>query len=127
MRLLLDAHIPPAVARALQRDGIDAVALRDWLDGAFRTAADDDLLAGALEDRRVLVSFDCRTLPPLLRELAETGQHHGGVILVDERTLRPNDVGGLQRALRQLVEQSCAADWQDVAVFLRAGGERAGG
>lgn len=127
MRLLLDAHVSPAVARALQLDGIDAVALRDWLDGAFRAAADDDLLAAALEDGRVLVSFDCRTLPPLLRELAETGQHHAGVILVDERTLRPNDIGELQRALRRLIECSGAADWQDVAVFLRSGREGAGG
>src|SRR5215208_1975690 len=98
MRLLLDAHVSPAVARDLQRASIDAVAVRDWLEGNYRSASDDQLLAAAAVDGRVLVTYDCRTMPPLLKEWAEIRQEHAGVILVDEKTVRSNDVGGLVRA-----------------------------
>ena len=120
MRLLLDAHISPAVARALQGHGIDVVVLRDWLGGGFRSASDDQLLITAASDRCVLVSYDCQTLPPLLRDWSETGRHHAGVILVDEKTVRPNDIGGLLRALRALFAQTGDEDWRDRVVFLRS-------
>ena len=73
MRLLLDAHVSPAIARDLQREDVDAIAVRDWLDGEYRSAPDDQLLAAAGADGRVLVTYDCRTIPPLLKEWAETG------------------------------------------------------
>lgn len=120
MRLLLDAHISPAVARSLQHEGFDAVAVRDWLEGIHRSAPDDQLLAAAAVDDRVLVTFDRRTIPPLLKEWAETGHHHAGVILVDEKTVRPNDVGGLVRALRRLIDAAGAESWHDRVVYLRA-------
>jgi len=119
MRLLLDSHLPAALARQLQRHGIDVVALADWMDGSQRTASDDHLLSLAYTDQRVLVTCDCQTIPPLLKDWAQMGQHHGGVILVDQHTLRANDIGGLFRALRKLVEQSGEEDWQDQVVFLR--------
>lgn len=119
MRLLLDAHIAPVVALRLRNEGIDAVTVRDWLDGNYRTAPDEQLLSAAAADARVLVSYDCRTIPPLLKEWAETGRHHAGVVLVDEKTVRQKDVGGLLRALRRLVAQSGTENWNDRVVFLR--------
>ncbi len=121
MRLLLDAHVSPTIERALQQDSVDAVAVRDWLDGSYRSAPDDQLLSTALTDRRVLVTYDCRTIPPLLKEWAETGRHHAGVILVDEKTLRPDDIGGLLRAVRALLVQSEGQDWHGRVVFLQRG------
>ena len=109
-----------AVARQLRVDGIDAVALGTWQGGAYRSAADDQLLTVALSDSRVLVTFDCRTIPPLLREWAETGLHHAGVILIDEKTLRQSDIGGQVRALRALVDQHGSEEWRDRVVFLEA-------
>lgn len=120
MRLLLDAHVSPAVARGLQSGGVDAVAVRDWQGGAFRSAPDDRLLEAAALEGRVLVSYDCRTLPPLLKEWAESGQHHGGVILVDEKTVRPNDVGGLIRALHVLAAANDELEWEDRVLFVQA-------
>lgn len=122
MRLLLDAHLSPAVAEALRRGGFDAVAIRDWLDGNYRSAADDQLLEMALSDERVLVTYDLQTIPPLLKEWAETGQRHGGVVLIDERTVRPNDFGGLVRALQALMASCGAQDWQDRVAFLGSSG-----
>ena len=121
MRLLLDEQLSPAIATGLRRRGVDAVALRDWSGPAGLGASDNNLLAAAFAGERVVVSYDRRTLEPLLRAWAEGGQHHGGVVLVDDRTLRPNDVGGLVRALRALEPAEGARDWQDRVVYLRRG------
>jgi hypothetical protein len=120
MRLLLDAHISPTVAPRLRHDGIDTLSLRDWLDGRCRDASDEVILTEALADERVLVTFDLRTIPRLLKEWAESGQQHAGIILVDERTVRQQDVGGLRRGLRRLVEQESGVTWIDRVVYLQA-------
>jgi predicted nuclease of predicted toxin-antitoxin system len=120
MRLLLDAHISPAVARGLQHDRIDALALRDWLEGNYLDASDEVILAAAFADERILVTFDLRTIPRLLKEWAESGQQHAGIILIDERTIRQQDVGGLRRALRRLVEQDNGVAWINRVVYLQS-------
>jgi predicted nuclease of predicted toxin-antitoxin system len=119
MRLLFDAHVPLAVARRLHDEGYDVVGLSEWLGGNYRTAADEHILAAAAADTRVLVTFDVRTIPQLLKEWAETGQSHSGVILVDRKTLYPSDVGGIVRSLRAFAAESFAEQWQDRVEFLR--------
>jgi predicted nuclease of predicted toxin-antitoxin system len=118
MRLLLDSHVATALAEQLRRHGVDAVALPEWSGGSYTAARDDDLLRVAHADGRVLVTFDRQTIPPLLMDFAETGEHHGGVILVSSRAYRANDVGGLLRALLELVGRRGGEDWEDVAVYL---------
>lgn len=118
MRLLLEAHVPPAVARPLRAAGVDVVTLQEWLGGDYRHAPDQEILAAAVLENRVLVTFDLQTIPLLLTEWAETRQHHAGVILVDEKTIRPGDVGGMLRALRRLVAEAGDEDWQDQVRFL---------
>ena len=119
MRLLLDAHVPPAVARALTDDGIDIQTLQTWLGGEHRDTSDDQILTAAHTDARTLVTFDCRTIPELLKVWAETGRQHSGIILIDDRTIKQSDVGGLVRALRQHIQESGDAPWLDRVVFLR--------
>jgi hypothetical protein len=120
MRLLLDVHVAPAIARALQQDGIDVLAVRDWQGGLYRDASDTLILTAALADGRTLVTYDCRTIPTLLKEWAETGRQHGGVVLVDERTIKQADVGGLVRALRALVALHGGEVWLDRVVYLQS-------
>lgn len=124
MRLLLDAHLTPNLARHLSEGGIDAVAIKDWLDRGYRSASDELILSAAFTDERVLVTYDCRTIPSILKEWAESDRHHAGVILVDEKTLQPVDLGGLVRAIRALVSQCGADSWQDRVIFLRAAGRQ---
>ncbi len=118
MKLLTDSHIPAAVAKQLRRRGIDALALPEWMDGSLRNAPDELVLSSAHLEKRVLITYDCRTIPPLLKTLAETGQHHGGVILIDERTLRFNNVGGLVSALLLVCSEEESDDWEDRVAFL---------
>ena len=48
---------------------------------------DSACLLEAAEQRLTLVTYDRRTLPPLLKIRAEEGLEHGGVIFVDEKTI----------------------------------------
>ena len=118
MRFLLDEHISPAVAEALSKLGVDAVALTRWHSGQYREEADDVLLTVAAAEARVLVTYDQRTIPPLLRAWGELGRSHGGAVLVDHRTIPPNDIGGLVRALGELDRGLGRLDWTSRTVFL---------
>lgn len=118
MKLLLDEHISPAVARGLVGAVITAEALRDWQAGAYLEADDDVILSAAHAAGWTLVTYDRRTITLLLKTWAEQGLAHGGVIFVDERTLAQNDIGGQIRALQRLVAQLGDVDWEQRVVFL---------
>ena len=66
-----------------------------------------------------LVTYDRRTIPPLLKAWAEEGRKHGGVIFVDEKTISPSDPGGLARSLTTLSRKTAKWDWTDRVCFLR--------
>jgi hypothetical protein len=118
VRLLLDAHIGRAVAEQLRRRGVDVEPLARWRGGALRAADDEAVLLEAAREERVLVSYDCRTVPERLRRWANEGRSHAGVVMVDERTIRPEDAGGLVRALLGLVQDHGDQDWRDRVVYL---------
>ena len=118
MRLLLDVHLPSAVAVQLRRFGIEAESLPNWMSGAYREALDHQILMAARADLRVFVTYDSHTFPDLLRALAAEGANHTGVVLVNGRTIRQDDVGGLVRALRRLVEEQGTEDWTDRVIHL---------
>jgi len=122
MRFLLDSHLPAVLAARLEAGEMDAESLAGWQGGAYVDASDEELLSAAAVDGRVLVTHDCHTIPLLLKEWAEMGRAQGGVVLVDERTLRPSDVGGLLAALMELARRLGDADWRDRAVYLRRQG-----
>ncbi len=124
MKLLLDEHIAPAVARGLSDVGaagdanLVVAALREWQGGAYLEASDALILQAALVEGWTLVTYDLRTIPLLLREWGEQGIAHGGVILVDERAIAQNDIGGLIRALARLAATLGDARWQNRIVYL---------
>ena len=84
-------HISPAVASGLRRRSrtLEVSALAEWEGGGFLGLADAVCLHHAAAHGWTLVTYDRRTIPPLLRSWAEAGQHHGGVIFVDEKTIPP--------------------------------------
>ena len=121
LRLLLDEHISPDVARGVRRTGrkITVHALAGWDDGGFLGLDDNAILREAAARGLTLVTYDRRTIPPLLKAWAEAGLKHGGVIFVDEKTISPADIGALVRALRELVHEAGDWDWRDRICFLR--------
>jgi hypothetical protein len=58
----------------------------------------------------------------LFKIWAEEGRKHGGVIFVDERTISPADIGGLDRALTRLLKETGKWNWSDRVYCLRRHG-----
>ena len=119
--LLLDEHISRDVAIGLKRRARALVVhcLAEWENGAFLGKDDSACLLAAAEQGLTLVTYDRRTIPPLLKTWAEEGRQHGGVIFVDEKTISPANVGGLVRALVQLAKETGEWTWADRIYFLR--------
>lgn len=120
LRLLLDEHISPAVAAGIRRRRPEVVvfALADWERGEYLGAQDAACLQEAASRRLTFVTYDRRTIPPVLKQWAEEGRSHAGVIFVDVKTISPADVGGLVRSLVELAEESRNWDWADRVCYL---------
>lgn len=83
MRLLLDVHHSRHAAQRLRIEGHDVVAAAD--DQTLRDAEDDELLALATLDERVVVTENVKDFDRLVREWAVSGRHHAGVIFTSPR------------------------------------------
>jgi nucleoside-diphosphate-sugar epimerase len=81
VRLLLDAHISGRhVGRRLVQKGHDVLAL----DGSasYEGLSDEEVLALASDERRILLTRNVDDFSALLREWAAESRSHAGVILV---------------------------------------------
>jgi hypothetical protein len=121
VKLLLDEHISPDVAAGMRRLDRKVVVrgMVEWEDGSFLGQEDSACLQEAAVQRLTLVTYDRRTIPPLLKDWAEEGRQHAGVIFVDEKTISPADIGGLVQSLGILVKEARNWDWTDRVCFLR--------
>jgi hypothetical protein len=84
----------------------------------FSVEEDSVCMREAAAQGLTLVTYDRRTIPPLLKIWAEQGRQHAGVIFVDEKTISAADIGGLVRALSILTKQARKWDWTDRVCFL---------
>jgi len=80
--------------------------MAEWESGGFLGQPDSACLQLAAKQNLTLVTYDRRTIPPLLKTWAEEERRHGGVIFVDDKTISPSDAGGLMRALSYLWKKS---------------------
>ena len=69
LRLLLDEHLSPTIAEHLRRRNpqIAILSLQEWEQGAYLRAEDALLLTVARQQRLTLVTYDQRTIVPLLK------------------------------------------------------------
>ena len=126
LRLLLDIHIKPVVATQVRRTRPECPieSLLRWHDGMNRTATDAEILEAAHQHTMTLVTYDRRTIPLLLRNWALRNRTHAGVIFVDGKTMRTNDVGSQVRSLAALWDAHHHEDWTNVVHYLRAGAQQ---
>ena len=120
LKLLLDEHISPDVASGLERRNrlLAVWCMAEWENGEFFGRDDSACLQQAGAQGLTLVTYDLRTVPPLLKQWAEEGRSHAGVIFVDEKTISPADIGGLVRALLDLAGGTRAWKWANRICFL---------
>jgi hypothetical protein len=121
LQILTDEQISPAVALAARKlcRGIQITTLFDWMDGHFVSSPDGEILREAARQKLTLVSFDRRTIPPLLRVWGEQGIAHGGLIFVDDKSIPQHDIGGMARSLCALWKFLGDADWTNRCFFLQ--------
>lgn len=119
MRLLLDAHISgPRLASALRERGHEVRAADEEreLDGW----ADDELLALASAEERVMISFDVKDFPDIARRWAEAGRPHAGLAIVVG--IDHGEFGTILRALEELFAQRPVRDdWREYTCFVSRG------
>lgn len=120
LKLLTDEHLSPMIAPAVRKLSPKAtiLCLHDWREGHFLGASDAMVLGEAATEGLTLVTFDVRTIPPLLKNWAVQGTDHAGVIFADRRSYPQNDIGGIARALAALWASHGKQEWQNRYFFL---------
>ncbi len=121
LSLLLDEQISPQVVAALSvlAAEVPVVSIHGWRGGALLGSDDALVLQEAAQEGLTLVTYDLKTIPPVLVEWGIAGQPHGGVILVDDRSISPADFGGLTRALLYCWQVQGGWDWTDRILYLK--------
>jgi hypothetical protein len=121
LKLLLDEQVSREAAAALRRWGwsSEVYCMAEWEQGSYLGLDDSACLEKAATQGLTLVTYDRRTLPPLLKAWAQEDRNHGRVIFVDDKTIPPHDTGGLVRALINLFEEAGRWDWTNRVCFSR--------
>lgn len=121
MRLLLDAHISgPRIATALREAGHDVLAADEnrELDGW----SDEELLALASDEGRVMVTFDVKDFPDIARRWAEAARPHAGLAIVVG--IDHGEFGAVLRGLEgALAERPAQEVWANLTSFVARGAQ----
>lgn len=116
-RLLLDEMLSPVIAVQLEDRGRDVTAV--VADPALRRSPDEEVLAVAAAQQRVVVTTNIRDFAVLDRQWRAQGRSHGGILLVPSGTF-PQD-RGFVGAVVTAVDAATAAGslpGRDEVVFL---------
>jgi Domain of unknown function (DUF5615) len=102
VRLLLDEHLSPTIARALRSRGHDVVALPERYD--LRGLGDSRVFEAATKERRAVVTLDAGDFRPVAREALAAGQTCYGLVLVSPAPSARGAplLAALDRLLREL-------------------------
>ena len=121
LALLTDAHISPRVAeqRKAKRPEIAIHSLQTWRKGTLLQAEDRFILTAALEEGLTFVTYDQRTIAPLVMQWGMERRSHAGIIFLDDKSLPQADTGGKVRALLSLWEKAHSLDWTNAISFLK--------
>lgn len=117
MRLLLDEHLSPEIARQLRDRGHDVIAIGERPE--LKGLSDRVHFASLPDQQRVIVTRNLGDFRPLLADALRSGTQTYGLVCVPRRfSLSRKNIGHLVRALSALLD---AHPGNDAAI--RHGGE----
>ncbi len=127
LRFLLDEHLSPDLVAAVQtlQAEIVVISLPEWGKGRYVGADDRTILAAAYEQGLTLVTYDQKTIPPLLVAWGERATPHAGVVFGSIHTIPTSDIGSLAlaRALVRLWRRDADLDWTNQVAYLTRGAD----
>ena len=117
---LLDENISPVVADQIVLKAPQTLvqSVHRWRGGKYQGQTDINVLRAAREEQLTLVTYDLKTIPPILTEFASDSETHSGVLFVDEASIRSSDFGGLINALLAHWQKYASEDWTNRIAFL---------
>ena len=109
MKLLLDEHLSPQIARQLREHGHDVVAVGERTD--LRGRPDRVHFALLADEQRAIVTHDLGDFRPLLAEALRRGSSTYGLVCVPARfALNRDGIGRLVAALGALLQPDPKVD-----------------
>ena len=117
---LLDENISPVIAEQvrLKDESVQIYSVHSLRDGQFLSLGDALILATAFVDNLTLITFDLRTIMPIVRDWAEEGRPHAGVVFIDDKSIAGDDFGSLVRAVLRAWSLLRESDFTDGVMFL---------
>jgi predicted nuclease of predicted toxin-antitoxin system len=121
LSLLLDENLSPEIVRQIRekRADIAVVSIHQWHDGTYMAQRDEAIIIAATQEGLTLVTYDQKTILPVLVQWGQRGANHSGVVFIDDRSIASNNFGALVRSLTLLWDASVTDDWTNRVEFLR--------
>lgn len=110
MRLLLDEHLSPEIARQLRTRSHDVEAVVERPE--LVSLPDYDLFARMAAERRAIVTNDVSDYVKLFGDTLSRGDTHYGLLLIDERSMprSRNTIGLYVRVLDEFLRANATED-----------------
>lgn len=121
--LFLDEHLSPALCELAEKlqANFKLIALQRFQQGVLRGEPDEEVLKFCQKNEWVLVTADLNTIPALLKEWADRGESHQGIIFISNKSIRAHESVRIIKGLIQLVEEfnQTSKNWKDHVFYLR--------
>lgn len=127
MKLLLDEHYSPAIARQLRTKAHDVVAVAERAD--LVGLSDEELLRRMGLEQRAIMTNNVKDFVPLTSQAALDGDDHYGVLLTSDKSMprRSDTIGRMVAALDAFLRSYEDKDsYRNQVRWLSASSPRAG-
>ncbi len=120
LSLLLDENISPEIFNQIKEKLPDIIieTIYIWREGIMKSQPDEVILDTISSERLTLVTYDQKTILPILMRWGYSGKFHAGVIFVDDRSISSKDYGGFIRAITEIWDLNNTDDWMNRVAFL---------
>lgn len=121
LSFLLDEQISPEVCKQINSKypEISIFSIHHWQNGNFLGVSDEVILQAAKLEQLTLITYDQKTIPPILVEWGQANIDHAGIIFIDYRSISPNNFGGLIKAILWLWKTQKNSVWQNRIIYLQ--------